>query len=99
MPIWIPDWLLPGAGIVIVNIRIWVFAWGRRTGGVNHRLKTLEGLQENPTILPECTEIFTVIRGGLSNLDGKVSTLLLSYQENQKNSEKKHLRKKEGKKG
>ena len=92
-----PDWLFPGIGLVVANILVWGFAWGRRTGKVNQRLDSLEKWFENPTILPECSSIFSEIKEGLAELKGKVSTILLITTENQKNSEKKHVKKKKRK--
>ena len=77
-----PQWMLGISGLVIVNILIWVFLWGRRTGNVNHRLKSLEKKVANPGVLPECVEVFTEIKEKLSNLTGKVDVILTLTQEN-----------------
>lgn len=90
-----PDWLLPGIGLVVANVLVWAFVWGRRTGGVNQRLQSLEKWFESPTILPECSSIFAEIKGGLAELKGKVSTILLIMTENQENLERKRKKRKQ----
>ncbi|MBU0778241.1 hypothetical protein KKF82_08280 [Patescibacteria group bacterium] len=82
-------------GLILVNVLFWVFAWGRRTGGVNQRLKHLENAEANSQILPECNEIFTEIKERLSGLGGKVDVLLMTMKENQKNNEKGRITKRE----
>lgn len=94
-----PNWLLPGIGLIVANILVWAFVWGRRTGRVNQRLMSLEKWFEAPTILPECSGIFTEIKEGLAKVQGKVSTVLLIMTENQKSSERKRISKKRRKEG
>lgn len=77
----------------------WAFQWGKRGGKVNTRSKELERRANNPQILPECSVIFTEIKENLSNLNGKVDTLVETFQliakERQKNDEREHTQGKE----
>lgn len=72
------DWTVLGGGIglMTLNLLLLAFRWGRSTGKVNNRLTSLEGKLDNPDVLPQCSETFAHIREGLSNLDGKVETIL-----------------------
>lgn len=81
-------------GLIIMNVLVWVFAWGRSVGKVNTRLKVVEEKVDNPQILHACSEIFTEIKEKLAKLDGKVGTILIVMKERQKNDEKKRVRRK-----
>ena len=71
-------------GIVIfllLNMGVWVFAWGKIRGKTATRLNNVETNLKNPAILPECIEIFGEIREKLvevstnvDNIDRKVET-------------------------
>lgn len=83
------QWQLVGGacGLILANLLGWVFLWGRWRGKVNTRLEHLE----KRDILPECQNIFTGIKEGLSSVTGKVDTVLLLMKENQKNEEKRNI--------
>ena len=85
--------VLSSLGIVMLNLLVWLFLWGKRTGSMNTRLDNLEGNQSNPQILPECNVIFTEIKENLASLEGKMGIILLTMKENQKNNEKKRTTK------
>ena len=85
------EWIISGAIIIVVNVLVWAFVFGKILGRTNTRLSNLEKGQHNPTILPECSGMFTEIRERLANLDGKVDTILLMTRETQKNKEKEHI--------
>ena len=87
------EWAVGIIGLIIVSVITWTFLWGRSVGQVNTKIKNIENKLSNPQILPECNEIFTEIKENLSNLTGKVDIILLTMTENQKNNEKKYLRK------
>lgn len=89
-----PDWLLPGVGIIVANVLVWAFVVGKTYGGLKTRLKAVENKQDNPEILPECNRIFTEIKEGLAEVTGKVSAMFMMMKESQKNLEKKHFSKK-----
>jgi len=91
-----PDWLLPGIGLIVANVLVWAFVVGKTYGGVKTRLKAVENKQANPEILPECNKIFTEIKEGLAELQGKVSTILLIMTEKQETPERKKKEKKKG---
>ena len=76
-------------GLILINILVWVFLWGKRTGKVNTRLTNLEDRIDTHSILPECSELFSEIKGALSNVVGKVDVMLLMVKESQKNIERK----------
>lgn len=78
--------------LVVLNIFVWVFASGRMTGRVNTRLNNVEKRLDDPPMLPECRELFTEIKEGLSELNGEVKTMLITMKEFQKNNEKKQTR-------
>jgi hypothetical protein len=79
-------------GLIVINLLVWVFAWGRGVGKVNTRLTVIEEKVNNPQILPDCNIIFTEIKEGLSNVGGKVETILTLMQVNQKTSERKRIK-------
>jgi len=83
------DLVLGGVIVIAINVLIWVFLFGKRTGKVNNRLSVIEEKLSNPQVLPQCTEIFTEIKEKLSYLAGNVETILLVIKENQKNVERK----------
>jgi len=83
--------LLALAGLVAVNVLVWVFAWGKGRGQTNTRLNAIEEKMGNPQILPDCNEIFTEIKERLAGLEGKVETMLIIMTESQKNSEKEKI--------
>ena len=84
-----PELIIGGAVVIIMNILVWVFLWGGWRGKVNTRLKAIE----DRGVLPECTEIFTDIKEKLAEVTGNVKVMLLMMMENQKNLEKKRTRK------
>lgn len=84
-----PDWLLPGIGIVVANVLVWAFVFGKTYGGLKTKVKGVENKLVNPDILPECREIFSGIEKGLAEVTGKVSAMFMMMTENQKNIEKK----------
>jgi len=81
-------------GLIIMNVLVWVFAWGRSVGKINTRLNAVEEKVDKPQILSACVDIFTEIKERLGNLDGKVGTILIVMKESQKNNEKKRTRRK-----
>lgn len=83
------EWLVPSAFlVVIINILVWVFTWGKLSGRVNTRLNGLEKNQRNPVVLPQCAAMFSDIKESLSNLNGKVEIILITMKEYQKDSER-----------
>ena len=85
------EWIPGGIILIVINILVWAFLWGKTLGKINTRLTVLEKSQDDPPMLPECQILFSEIKEGLANLDGKVSTMLITMKENQRNSEKKHI--------
>lgn len=81
-------------GLIVINLLVWVFAWGRGVGGINTKIKNIEEKVNNPQILPDCNIIFTEIKEGLSNVGGKVEAILTMMQINQKTNEKKKVKRK-----
>ena len=80
------------AVLVVLNIFAWVFASGKMTGRVNTRLNNIERRLDDPPILPQCQELFTEIKEGLSQLNGEIKTLLITMKGYQKDNERKHTR-------
>ena len=77
-----------GAAILIVNILIWVFLFGKTIGRQNTRLCQLEENTRDPEILPECQKLFRTIEGRLGDIGGKVDFMVFTMNENKKNKEK-----------
>lgn len=82
------------AVLVVLNIFVWVFASGRMTGKVNTRLNNIEKRLDDPPMLPECRELFTEIKEGLSQLNGEIKGMLTTMKGYQKDNERRHTRSK-----
>lgn len=95
----VPVWAIPvsGAAILLVNLFLWVFLWGRWRGSTDSRLDALEKHLDDPPILPQCVELFTEIKETLGELKGKFEALMLTINLNMKESEGKRIRKIKGK--
>jgi hypothetical protein len=88
-----PSWCVPSAvGLVLVNLLVWVFVWGKTVGRVNTRLNNIEKKQEDPPMLPQCIGLFSEIKEGLSMLNGEVKTMLITLKEYQTHNEKRDTR-------
>jgi len=90
----IPVWLIPvsGLSIIIVNVLIWVFVFGKFIGKLGSRINNLEEKLGNPMVLPECHKLFAELREGISNLVGKMEVVLSQLKVNSKNNEKEYLK-------
>ncbi len=91
----VPIWVIPvsGAAILIVNLFLWVFLWGRWRGSTDSRLNAIEKQLDDPPILPQCIELFNEIKETLGELNGKVDTMMLNVNLNMKKAENKRIRK------
>ena len=83
------EWIITVSTLVVINILIWVFLWGRTLGKLNNRMANVEDNQNTPLILPECQELFRNMQEGIGHLTGKVDVILGFVKENQKNQERK----------
>lgn len=82
-------------GLIVVNLLVWVFAWGKRAGRINTKIKSIEGQLANPQILPDCNVVFTEIKEKLSDVGGKVEAILVMMKTNQKVDERKRVNSKD----
>lgn len=88
-----PSWCVPSAVLlVLVNLLVWVFVWGRTVGNVKARLNSVEKRLDDPPILPQCQELFTEIKEGLSMLNGEIKGMLITMKGYQKDNERKQTR-------
>ena len=65
------------AAVLLVNLLIWVFLFGKTIGRLSNRMCKIENdQQKEPQIMPECYEIFSELREGVASLNAKVDILL-----------------------
>lgn len=85
MTSWQVDPILSCIGIgllILTNIGIWLFAFGKRTGRHNAKMENVEKELDNPKILPECVRIFADIRQNLTRVTTEVKLVAEKVETN-----------------
>jgi len=76
----IPEFIGSGILILLANIAIWAFAWGRAAGKLIERVDNLEDKIndhiDHPPVLSECTGAFLSIAKSLTELKTQMKTVV-----------------------
>ena len=83
MVITIPELLGGGLALLLLNIIVWAFAWGRTVGKVletvenqGKRLDDHERKHKSHVVLNDCQHTFSEIMSRLSGLEAKMEILI-----------------------
>lgn len=79
----VPELIGGGLLLIILNIVVWAFAWGRTVGRVcesvdnlEQRLNTYEASDCSHEMIPACQDMFRNIGERLSNVEGKLDIII-----------------------
>lgn len=83
MTITIPEFIGGGILLLLLNIAVWAFTWGRTMGKICERVDNVEEKVDThiehhpkPYVLPECNQTFTEIKTHLASMDTKLDNVI-----------------------
>ncbi len=90
----VPELIGGGFFLLILNIAVWAFAWGRTWGKVCERVDNVEEKVDvhiknhpKPFVLPECNKTFLEIGKTLSGLETQMKNVVSEIKELKKRVE------------
>ena len=94
MTITIPEFIGGGLLILLINIALWFFAWGRAVGKIVEKVDNNEEKINNhiehhpkPYVLPECNKTFLEIGKTLTGLETQMGSVVSEIRDLKKRVE------------